>query len=415
VPDAQPLPRRRAIDARFRFHHRLTRDAAYYALLTTNRQRLHSAAADMLLARRVPGAAEDSVLVNELWQHLAAAGRYAEAHRWSCMAFYTAQSPVQEVRIYKATLDLWREACAVSEGEGSGSPHCLSLEAVFHERAGRQGEAATLRWRAFDVALATGELDFAARYLAAEAMRAVWRGEFEASRDFLLRATAVRPQEPHERFQMRLEYIQCHRKLAEGQFEEALGELEALTTRAIRAGDLTWELEARSLAAVALSDLNRAAEAVSTWHQVYALAVRLGDLRGQSEALFELGTLDSRAGNHASAVARIRQALALARETGSPMYVALALLALGRAELACGAGEDAQAPLNHARLLFEQQEREGEAMLARVLTAIIIARQGGTAEVRDVLAAAEELCQRRPDAAHLLRRELPQLRAALGG
>jgi tetratricopeptide (TPR) repeat protein len=73
-----------ARDGRFTFAHLLTRDAAYWALLASNRAALHRRAAEVLTARLVNGSPEEVPLLGRIVGHLEAAGDYARAHAQGC-------------------------------------------------------------------------------------------------------------------------------------------------------------------------------------------------------------------------------------------------------------------------------------------------------------------------------------------
>jgi tetratricopeptide (TPR) repeat protein len=332
------------MNQRLAFVHRLTQDAAYGALLRSNRLLLHSAAADALAPQVVRGSAAEGDLLAQLAEHLAAAGRWAEAHRRCCELLEvraTAGLFAGWQRWVERAASTWEQA---HPGAGPAEQSSALLLNALTARAATQGDlqqAAELARRAAALAVAAHDSAAAARAQAwlAGTLRA-W-GRFDAAQEHYAAALEL---------------------TADGALPH------------LRADVLT------SYAGF-LSEKSEFEAAAQTIREALALRERLGDLRGMASSLMAQSTIDRlTGGDFASALATRRRALELARQAGSRLLEGWLLGNLANLLSQSGELDQAVAHLQEAlHLMRETGDRSTEALFYNNL-GVVYGQQGRTDE-----------------------------------
>jgi tetratricopeptide (TPR) repeat protein len=267
---------------RFRFAHRLTEDAAYCALLRSNRAVLHSAAADALAEALVHGGAEESGLLARLAGHLADAGRWAEAHLRYC--------ELLEANATAGQFQAWEHWVERAVAAWDHDPAQPPRPATGHS----------------------------ALLVNALGARCLIRGELDAAQRLSQRALelAQAQQDPASAARAHLRLAIAQRTL--GQVEAAREQYMAAQASAHAAGLRHLEADVLTGLAGLQSEMTEFDGAEATIAAALALREAQGDLRGLAATLMTQSTiLRLRGGDFELALALRQRALDLARGAGN--------------------------------------------------------------------------------------------------
>lgn len=365
-----------SLQADYAFEHVLTRDAAYGALLSHNRRLLHGLAADALAGRIVTGTAQEWELLPLLVEHLAAAGRYAEAHRRACRMLRLHADVMRAAGLEEwlaRALDLWRQAwpaAALPPGEHPPSAPFLLALTEREWRCGDYPQAEKLARRALQIAEAAGDTPEQSAALRSLGVLAHDLGRLEEAETLYLQSLAVLEARglasavDRAMSLMNLGLVHDDRGRsteAEAHYEQARGLFE-------EAGDQRGVSYALNNLGCLLEAAGRLAGARACWEEAARICRELGDLRSEGHVLASLGLLHSADGDWIGAAQLCGQALEISRTLGDPRGQAYALEAQGR--VAQAAGEPAVARERFAAALEIRRsirDPQGEAELLRLL------------------------------------------------
>jgi hypothetical protein len=145
----------------FTFSHLLTRDAAYDALLASNRRALHSAAADGLTGRLTPGTPDELMHLARVQDHLEVAERWEEAHQ-RCCARLRRRVGLGRLdgwaEMSKHAEELWRRAHERNPALPSWSAAFANATALYLGLTSQLEEATVWANRALSLARSAGEV-----------------------------------------------------------------------------------------------------------------------------------------------------------------------------------------------------------------------------------------------------------------
>jgi tetratricopeptide (TPR) repeat protein len=345
--------------AGFAFNHLLTQQAAYGALLGSNRRALHSAAADALAARIVPGAPDEASLLARLVAHLEAAQRWPEAFG-RCCTLLNRLDALGRFDNWDGTLGyaaaLWRRARAADPALPEESSELVNARASGCAHTGRLDEARALAQRALELARQQGHRAAEARAINNLGIAAHFGGlHADAFRYYSAALAAYRALDDATGC------AQLCNNLGVARFEvdDAAGALEILREGlelVTRAGlvQLVGNLELNN--GLALSALGDDAAARAHLTRGLQAARRQGNLGEEGLTLGYLGEVEERAGHPATARDYYTSAERLARLTGSARFSAWWLDHLCALDLAAG---DRAAARARAAAALAQARRSG--------------------------------------------------------
>jgi tetratricopeptide (TPR) repeat protein len=312
---------------RLRFVHRLTADAAYGALLASNRRALHSAAADTLAARYVAGSPGDREALTELVEHLMHAGRSAEAFRRLCslllLSVETGFTAGWDGLAERAQL-LWTELRTDDPTLPELATDFLRARAAFHRNQGRLDEAAA----DFDKMLRQSrtaqdrQMEAAALYGLGTVMQS--RGRMSEVIELMLPALDA-ARAVHD--DMRTGYVLNTLSIALhslGRDEEALACLNEALALAEATGDRRRFGTVSGNLGVVYYNLGDSGRALDYYTTELDVAHELGDVRAESFALSHLGNLHRKEGRLAAARSCYERDLELCRLMGDRSNVGYA-------------------------------------------------------------------------------------------
>lgn len=334
--------------ARFAFPHLLTKDAAYAALLAVNRRALHSAAADELAQRYVPGTPGALAALLQLQRHLEGAERWQEAHSRACAVLdlrVDLGRTADWERLAVHAAGLWQRARRQDPALPDSSPELLLSRARYCAWIGELSEAHDCAGAAYRLAAATGNALLQANALNQQGNAHFFFEQWEQAAACYREALASYRAHQDELGELRM-LNNLAAALDHGGQKEA-GRVQAETGMALarRIGYLP------SLASLSLNmgrymletgELNRAEELLR-WSLDACL--KLGDIATQGIVAGSLADLAAERGQQQEAIDGYRQAARLARESGSPYFAASWLAAEAEAQHRSG-------QLDAARRLF---------------------------------------------------------------
>jgi tetratricopeptide (TPR) repeat protein len=379
----------------FAFSHRLTRDAAYDALLASNRRKLHSAAADALARGLDIGAPDELPLLRRLIDHLSAAERWAEAHHRGCVLLLR-RAVLGRTADWEALAaqvrELWERARAVDPALPPGSAPLCNAWALYLALTGRMDEARCAGEEALGLARAAGDRSQQAAALVHCGIATHYAGGQLAALDFYREALALYRAQDDLYGQLRcLNNIGLALHEA-GRSEEALPYLE---TGLALAGNM-HQIMRSNLGVnrgVVLHELKDYVAAQSCFEDALQAAREIGDRSTEGLALGNLGDLAGLRQEWELARRCLSQALGVAREVGSPRFVAWWINQRAELELRAGAAEEAWRFSLQAQAAAEASN-DSVVLCHVLLTAALIAAErahpaqaGQLLDRADVLAA----------------------------
>jgi tetratricopeptide (TPR) repeat protein len=379
-------------DAYF-FEHLLTREAAYRALLPHNRRVLHSAAADILAALLRPGTVDEWAQLPELARHLAAAGRYAEAHtRWTELLLTAATTgrDAQWEEWEAAALDALRAA-----HPGDAAPPCTSagLELARTEVVMRQMQYVPARAgfaRALDLAAAAHDKRIEALALRRLGLLEIQRGD-EAAAEAQLRRSLELMREldnPGGQAAVYSQLLYLYREL------QRYAEAEDCARRGLElarsAGDLRAQASLfNNLGLVLQATRGRLDEALECYVQALELNRAIGNRVGEAINADNLGGLCLTLGRSAEARRLLELAVQRYGEVGDTPGVGSAGGKLGLLQLRSGELEQAAATLQRSHAVLRVLDEPFWQALTEVYLGDLHLAQGDLAGARAWFEAAQ--------------------------
>jgi tetratricopeptide (TPR) repeat protein len=320
----------------FAFLHRLTCDAAYRALLASNRRALHSAAADALLGGLRFGTPDEAPRLAQLIGHLRRAERWGEAHRYSCKLL--------QRRANLGRVDGWEEQAAAAQelwerarqADPALPPRTAALcnaWAMYLAMTGRPAQAQPWSEQALGLARAAGDAEQTALALNSGGMAAHYSGELATALD-RYRAGLDACRAAGDRLgQMRA--LNNIGLLLNEQGDNAPAERALREGLALAQADGALLLESNLALnlGIVLGDLEQLEEARAQYEHAYQTGTQCGDLSTQGLAIGNIGGIDSMAGRKPEARAAFVRAAELARDIRAPRFIAFWTNELAELEL----------------------------------------------------------------------------------
>jgi tetratricopeptide (TPR) repeat protein len=321
------------------FTHLLTRDAAYRAQLRHNRQTLHSAAADALAAELVPGGQDERERLALLQHHLAAAGRWREAHE-RCCAGLRSRAQQGYTRDWEEHAAVARELWAQARSADPALPEEPAVEhatwAFYLSVCGRHAEALARAARGLELAAEQGDALQLAFARGTQGMLLLQARQLEAALAELRGSLAVFRELGHLQGEMRMMNNLALGLVHSKSPAEGIAMLQAGLALAQRSGNLLYQANFELNLGFALDNAGQAAAAQEHNERALELALQLGDLQTEGAALTNLGDMARQAGDWPRARALLQRGLALGREIRMPDLALHCLGGLARIELMAG-------------------------------------------------------------------------------
>jgi tetratricopeptide (TPR) repeat protein len=334
----------------------LTRDAAYHALLDTNRRALHRAAAQVLRVLDVPGAPGEGALLEELIHHASQGTDWPLAHRLAGRLLKLKLSGGDRSGWHAVAAraeEYWQRARAADPALPVESAQLLMMRGDYARRSGDLPQAQVLLQRALDVARAGQDVHLAASILNTLGLLAMNTGEVGRAGELFETALneSRRAGDPRPIFLNNLATIYA----AQGQPSRAAACLDEALALARAEGNLNCEgLIYSSLGEMAVAQGQLAAAA--DWHARELDIARLtGVLSDEAWALCNLGIVAARQGQLLPAQGYLRAALTAARTIRAVELLVTVLGELAAVDARHGELAEAEALLREALALAEDQ------------------------------------------------------------
>jgi tetratricopeptide (TPR) repeat protein len=310
---------------RFEFRHLLTRDAAYEALLASNRRALHAVAADVLKSRLMTGSPEELSQL-AIWQsHLELAQRWEEAHRVCCTRLLRRANLGRLdgwLGLAEHAAALWDKARQRDHSLAETSPDFANAQGLYFGLTSKMAEAAA--WAERALALARETEDTAQEALAYNncGLARHYSGQHAQAIEFYKLALAS--------FQLSgniMGVTQAHNNLGlalheSGNSEEARTWLQQGLDLARLDGNLLLEANLALNLGIAEAGLKQSAAARRHYERAYEVALALGDVSTQSFAIGYLGSLAKEEGSFEAAFRQLELARALSAQMRQPRITA---------------------------------------------------------------------------------------------
>lgn len=386
------------------FQQVLTREAAYGALLSVNRERLHGLAATILAEGLAPGTADERDLLRELVGHLEAAGRPAAAHRRCCELLLVLDNlghNEEWVEWEARARELWKTAWRERSDLPLVSVESLRAEAFHAHGQGRIDDAEKLYRRAHEMYVEARDSKGEAAMLGALAKIHRVRGRTDEAATLLDEALAICRRDGEREEQAMLLNEQGILEKHRGRPDQARASWERALAMHGEAGNLRGEAKTQGNLGALLDDLGSLDDARVAYERCLEVFRAMGDRRYEAVALNNLGNLLVSMDEADKARPRLERALALSREIKDPRTEGHALTNLGTLALQEGRLDDAEETLTKAlRTYRDAAFRRGEGLVLANLGRLHTER-GLLAEGTMALEEAEEVLEGAHDALFL--------------